>query len=210
MEKLIFDMDGTLADSMGAWSQTLFEILHSTKVSYPDNIGDIITPMGLTQTAHYFRDSLGMKLSVEEILYKIDSLMADNYANSIVLKDNAEQMLRHYRTLGHSLNILTASPHRLIDSAIARWGIAPLFDNIWSCEDLGLIKSNPEIYGTVASLLGAPPSDCCMHDDNITALRTAKQAGFRTVGVYDYASRANEQAIRELCDKYIYNFSELI
>ncbi len=210
MEKLIFDLDGTLADSMGAWGETVVDILKTANVSYPDNINDIITPLSLTETAHYFRDSLGVTLTVEEILSRIDAHMAENYANTIALKEGALNVLKSYCASGHSLNILTASPHRLIDSAIQRWGIAPLFDNIWSCEDFGLPKNDREIYRMAAKRLGTIPSECRMFDDNFVALHTAHKAGLGTIGVYDYSSRHSEKKIRAFCDRYIYSFSELI
>ncbi len=210
MEKLIFDMDGTLADSMKTWTQTLVDLLNEHKVSYPDNLLDIIAPQSLTQSAIYFREALGMKIEVSEILKLIDDRMVSAFATFIPLKENALKMLNALKERGYSLNILTASPHRILDRGIERWGIAPLFDNIWSCEDLGLPKNTPDIYLRVAELLGVRPEQCRMYDDNINALRASHEAGLVTVGVYDYVSRDNEKAIRSFCDGYIYNFAELI
>ncbi len=210
MKKLIFDMDGTLIDSMEKWVRTMVRVLENNGVSYPDNILDIIAPLSLGQSAIYFREELGMDKSVEEILGEIDAMMIKEYETSIQLKDNALTMLKALKERGYSLNILTASPHRMLDKIIARLDLAPLFDNIWSAEDLGYAKNNPEIYRAVAKKLGTTTDGCRFFDDNINALRTAHSAGVETVAVYDNASRANEDELKSFCDRYIYNFSEVI
>ena len=113
------------------------------------------------------------------------------------------------RAAGYKLHILTASPHIYLDPCLERLGMFDLFDNVWSSDDFGTGKTDPAIYRSVAERVGADVSDITFLDDNINADKTAKFAGTQVIAVYDATSKADEARMRELCDGYIYDFSEL-
>lgn len=204
----IFDFDGTLVDSMRRWSGKMLNILDKNNISYPPDIIKTITPLGDRGTAEYFR-SLGVKMSVSEILDLMDSYAMREYEYNIPAKPHVGEALARLKSEGHSLNVLTASPHKMLDVCLKRLGLYALFDNVWSCDDFSYTKSQPEIYTEAARRLGAEVSDCVFADDNYNALAAAKKAGMRTVGVYDDTSAELEKDIRALSDKYIKDFSEI-
>ncbi len=209
MKKLVFDFDGTLVDSMPTFSRSMVAVLDKNGIKYPENIIEIVTPLGAAGTARYYIDTLGMEKTVEEILELLYYELIDGYTNRIEAKETVAETLAVLRARGYSLNVLTASPHTMLDVCLKRVGLYDIFDNVWSCDDFGTTKSDEGIYHAVAARLGTTVEDCIFFDDNINADRTAKSAGMTVVGVYDDSSRDQESAIRALTDMYIYKFSEL-
>lgn len=202
----LFDFDGTLVDSMSYWSQKMISILEESKVSYPDDIIKIITPLGDIGTARYFIDVLKVNLSVEEILSQMDEYALPNYRDIIILKDGVYDYLLKLKENNHSLNVLTASPHKMLDPCLKRNGIYDLFDNVWSCDDFNTTKADPDIYKTVAEKIGVKESDIAFFDDNIGAIKTAKMAGLYTVGVFDESGKEFMNELKSVSDMYIDSF----
>ena len=209
MKTYLFDFDGTLVDSMPTYVSVMLRILDENNVKYSDDIVKIITPLGYKGTAEYFI-KLGLELPCEEIVAQMNAYALDAYVNHIQAKDGVIEALRTLKALGDDLNVLTASPHPMLDPCLKRLGIYDLFSNVWSCEDFKTTKSDPEIYRMAAEKIGVPVSDIIFLDDNYNADKTAKSAGMIVYGVYDPSSAEFEAEIRSITDKYIHNFKELI
>ncbi|MBE6688131.1 MAG: HAD family phosphatase [Ruminococcaceae bacterium] len=205
----IFDFDGTLVDSMPHWAERMLDILRMNGVEYPDNVINIITPLGNVGTAEYFRKELGVTMSVEEILEIMAKIVFPDYRDVIGFKQGVEEYLRKMKAQGCSLNILTASPHRSVDACLKRLGMFDIFDNIWSTDDFGMPKSNPDIYRLAIKRIGCNIDDTVFFDDNYVALATASQAGMYTVGVYDSFSERSIEQIRKISNIYINTFDEI-
>jgi len=208
MKTYLFDFDGTLVDSMPTFSSVMLKILDEFNIKYEPDIVKIITPLGYEGTAKYFR-TLGIGLSVEELLKKMNSYASKEYAENIPLKPHVKDALIRLKNKGDSLNILTASPHSMLDVCLKRVGVYDLFTNVWSCDDFALTKANPEIYKLAAKKLGKNTEDIIFLDDNLTALKTAKLSGMKVYGVYDASSIDYAEEIRCIADKYLEDFSNL-
>jgi HAD superfamily hydrolase (TIGR01509 family) len=209
MKTYLFDFDGTLVDSMPTYVSVMLRILDENNVKYSDDIVKIITPLGYKGTAEYYI-KLGLELPCEEIVAQMNAYALDAYVNHIQAKDGVIEALRVLKARGDDLNVLTASPHPMLDPCLKRLGIYDLFTNVWSCEDFNTTKSDPEIYRMAAEKIGVPVSDIIFLDDNYNADKTAKSAGMIVYGVYDPSSAEFEEEIRSITDKYIHNFKELI
>lgn len=205
----IFDFDGTLVDSMPSWAEKVLNILQEAGVAYPADVVHIVTPLGDRGTAEYFRDVLGVSLSVEEIFSRMDAHALPKYRDEIPLKAGVKEYLARARATGHTLHVLTASPHKMVDPCLRRLGIFDWFDNVWSTDDFGMVKSDPHIYSAAAQRIGADVSEAVFFDDNLAAVRTAARAGMYTVGVYDSSSEAYVSEIQAAADRYVYTLSEL-
>lgn len=205
----LFDFDGTLVDSMPTFKKVMLRILDENNILYGDDIVKIITPLGLKGTAEYFI-SLGLNKSVEEIGKTMYEYFYYEYAHTIPAKENVIDTLKELKAQGHSLNVLTASPHLTLDACLKRLDMFDLFDNVWSCDDFNTSKSNPEIYTAVAKKLGVKVEDVLFLDDNYNADKTAKTAGMKVCGVFDESSSAYEKEMRELCDFYAKDFREIL
>ena len=205
----IFDFDGTLVDSMPSWAEKVLNILRECGVAYPSDIINTVTPLGDRGTAEYFRDALGVPLSLEEMFARMDAFALPKYRDEIGIKDGVREYLARLKAAGCTLHVLTASPHKMVDPCLRRLGIFDWFDNVWSTDDFGMVKSDTAIYRAAAERIGVDVSDAVFFDDNLTAIRTARAAGMHAVGVYDASSDALAEQIREAADRYVYSLEEL-
>ncbi len=205
----IFDLDGTLIDSMPYWSGAMLALLDEHHIAYPANIIEQITPLGNVGAVTYFRDELGLIIRDEDAVKFIVETMLPHYRDSIPLKAGVLDYLHHLREAGCTLAVLTASPHITLDPCLKRNGIYDLFNEVWSCEDFGKVKSDPTIYTDVVTRLGTTVEDCVFYDDNIHAITTAKAAGLATVGVYDASGESFTDKLHATADRYIHSFEEL-
>ena len=208
MNTYLFDFDGTLVDSMPTFVSMMLRILDENHIQYGDDIVKIITPLGYAGTADYFIQ-LGMPLSKEEIMALMHKYALDAYVNEIPAKSNVVTALKEMKARGDSLNVLTASPHPMLDPCLKRLGIYDLFDYVWSCDDFNTTKSNPEIYKMAAEKIGKPVDEIMFLDDNYNADKTAKSAGMLVCGVYDDSSKDYVEEMKTVTDYYIFDFSEL-
>lgn len=209
MKNYLFDFDGTLIDSMPTFVSVMLGVLDKHGIKYDSDIVKTLTPLGLLGSARYFRD-LGIDKSEEEICEIIMAGMREEYALRIPAKDKVTETLRSLYESGARLHILTASPHENLDPCLMRLGLSELFDNVWSCDDFGTTKADPEIYKRVAELIGAAPSDIIFVDDNYNADMTARSAGMRVYGIYDPSSAEYESDMRRDCDAYLENISDIL
>lgn len=205
----LFDFDGTLVDSMPTFVSVMLRILDENGIKYTDDIVRIITPLGYLGTAKYFT-SLGVKIPADELIGIMNDYARLEYEKNIQAKAGVIDTLREMKENGASLNILTASPHIMLDPCLKRLGIYELFDKVWSCDDFGTNKANPEIYKMAASAMGCEVGDVIFVDDNTGAIKTAKSAGMIAYGIFDESSREVIDEMKELSDRYIYTFPELL
>ncbi len=208
MKALIFDFDGTLVDSMPCWGGAMLRLLESHNISYPDDIIKQITPLGNAGAVNYFKENFALALSEREAIEFIVNDMLPNYRDLVLIKSGVAEFLSKAKQQGYILAVLTASPHVTLDPCLKRNGVFDIFDEVWSCEDFAMTKSNPEIYCKTAEQLGVNLSDCVFFDDNIHSVATAKLAGMTAIGVYDESGEAFAEELKQIADGYIYSFSE--
>ncbi len=209
-ETYIFDFDGTLVDSMTPAVSVLLGYLDERGVKYPDDIVKTIIPLGYKGIASYYVNEFALKETPQEVYKVIVELLEGVYANEVTPKPEVEKTLETLKSRGASLNVLTASPHEFLDPCIKRLGWEKYFDNLWSSDDFNMKKAEPFIFIEAAKRLGKQPSECFMVDDNVKALFSAKQAGLKTIAVYDSFSAEYEEEMRAFADKYAVVFDEII
>lgn len=207
MNTYLFDFDGTLVDSMPTYAAMMLGILREQNVAHDEDIIKIITPLGYRGTAAYFVQ-LGMQMPQEEIAAMMTARAVEAYTHHVPAKKHVIETLRRLKARGDDLNVLTASPHEMLDPCLKRLGIFDLFTNIWSCEDFGTTKADPRIYHIAAARIGRPIGEIWFLDDNLGADRTAKATGMRVCGVYDASSEEYTQEMIRETDAYIRDFSE--
>lgn len=210
MSTYLFDFDGTLVDSMPTYGGVMKRILDENGISYGDDIIKIITPLGFRGTAEYFVNTMGVKKSVEQLMSTMVSYCTEEYTYNIGEKPHVIETLRALKARGDDLHVLTASPHTSLDPCLKRLGIYELFGNVWSCDDFGTTKADPEIYRMAALRIGKSVDEVIFLDDNLNADKTAKTAGMTVYGVYDASSAEYAEEMKANCDRYIEDFSELI
>lgn len=206
----LFDFDGTLVDSMPTFVSCMLRILDENHISYGKDITKTITPLGLSGTAEYFINELGLQMPKKQLMDLMMEYMTDAYFHTIPAKTNVISTLRQLKASGASLNILTASPHLTLDACLKRLDMWALFDHVWSCDDFATTKADPGIYRRVAEKLGTTVENVLFLDDNYNADSVAKSAGMQVCGVYDDSSKEYVEQIKSVTDFYIYDFGELL
>ena len=211
MQKVyIFDLDGTLIDSMPVGVGIVLGFLDKKGISYPDDIVTRLTPLGYKGSAKYIADHLAGGYQLEQIYeyFKAETLRA--YGETIPLKANVKETLEKLKAQGCRVNVLTASPQLLTDICMKRLGIYDLFENAWSIDAFGMTKADEAIYVEAARRIGVEVQDCIMVDDNLQVLQTAKKVGMATIGVYDDSSRDVMEDMRAIADKYVVDFADIL
>ncbi len=208
MATFLFDFDGTLVDSMPVYADMMLGILREFHVVYEENVIKTITPLGYRGAAKHFI-SLGLDMPEEDLVRLMHERAVDAYSTRVKAKPFVLSALAALHARGDSLNVLTASPHAMLDPCLKRLGVYELFGNVWSCEDFSATKSDPAIYAEAAKRIGRPAAHIWFLDDNPGADAAAKAAGMRVCGVYDDSSAEYEEEMRRICDAYITDFSQL-
>lgn len=206
----VFDLDGTLVDSMEKAVKIVLDYLDEHGVPYEPSIVKILTPLGFRGISVYYATELGVPRTPDEIYAAFTERLSKAYADEMPLKTGVVEALKGLKLQGARLCVLTASPHVFTDICLKNWGVYELFDNVWTAEDFGLLKSDVRIYGEAAKRLGVDVSECVMVDDSLRVLRTAKSAGMRTVGVYESFSDDEWAEIIKTADLSVRRLDELI
>ena len=205
----IFDMDGTLTDSMLYVARNVFRVLDEERIPYTVEMMKKLTPAGYYKTAEYF-SALGVPGTVEEILARLKSGLVETYEKEVPLKEGVREYLLRTHTEGARFFILTGSPSEVAEACMRGKGLDALFEGYYSTDDLHLAKNDPAIYTRRCEIIGCKPEDVIYYDDNVEALRTAGSVGFETYAVYDGQPTEVLAAMKKDADHYITSFSELL
>ena len=206
----VFDFDGTLVDSMPTWSEKMLRLLRMQNITPPEGLVITLATLGDSGSLDYFEKHFALTMTREQMLKEMDSFALPRYANEIPLKEGVKQYLQDLKEQGVKIALLTASPHKMFEPALKRLEIYSLFDCLYSSDDFGLSKSNPQIYIELAKKLNASCEQITFFDDNINAITTAKTAGLNTVGVYDLTSEKDKPIMQKTADFYINSFKDLV
>lgn len=203
MKGAIFDMDGTLLDSMHWWAGAGSGYLRSLGICPRPGLDEQIKTMSLVQAAEMLQNDYGVTASLDQILQEIDRLADHFYSQEVSLKKGAFSLLRELHRRGVRLSVATASNRGPAQAALKRNGVLQLFQSVLTCTETGAGKDQPDIYEQALSSLGTPREQTYVFEDALYAIQTAKKAGFPVVGVYDAYSHKDQEAIRCLADCYI-------
>lgn len=206
----IFDVDGTILNSMPMWQSITFEYADAKGVKVPEGMEVEMNSMSLYQCAVYYKD-LGVDETVEEIMDGIIAMAADRYRYTVQPMPGAVEFLKYIKGLGLRICLATASDISAIRPGFERLGIMDLVDYHITCSDIGKSKEHPDIYIACAEHFGLGIEDSVVFEDMFFAADTAKKAGFTVVGMNDpiQDTQAREN-IRGVCDYFISDFAEIM
>jgi len=202
----IFDMDGTLIDSMGFWRNLASEYLCSKGITQvPEEILRKIKPMTMSESAALFQEVFGLSGDVEA---EMNDMMDEHYRNDIPLKDGVRDYLEMLNEQGVRMCVASATAEQLMESCLSRLGIRDYFAFLLSCETVGAGKNSPLVYHESAKRLQASPAEIAVYEDALYAVQTAKNAGYYVIGVYDEGAAKNWEAVTKIVDEVIKNWEE--
>jgi len=210
MKAAIFDLDGTLLDSMCFWENVCFEYLKSKGIAAPDDLNVKIFSLTLHQAAQYVSKEFVPSLTAEEIIKEWDDYVMHAYEHSLSLKPSVYEYLSKLKKSDVRLCIATLTDKRHVIPALVRHRIFELFEFIITVEEVNKNKHFPDIYLKAAEKLEVDIMDCVVFEDTLYAVKTARKAGFSVYGIYDMSSQVDRNEMASTCDRYIEDFGELL
>lgn len=208
---VIFDLDGTLIDSMGIWSQVDRTFLKENGISEPpSDISDRVRKMSVEESSEFFISEFGFDFSTEYVIKRIEELVKMQYENQIQLKPNVIQVLDYLDSRSIPYGVATATYKRLAEAVLKRHGILNRFQFVLTDEEFPMGKRAPDIFLGVAELLNLKPDEILIAEDSLHCIETAVSAGFFTVGVYDDVSAGDWQRITEKSNAVVMDLKEII
>lgn len=199
----IFDLDGTLLDSMSIWDRAGELFLEKLGIQAEKDLGQTMFAMSMEEGAKFLQKQYELTQDIEEIMEGINKTVREFYYYQVELKKGARNLLDKMKQAGFTLVAATSSDRNNIEAALRRLEILPCFDRIYTCTEIGVGKDQPDIYLAAAGVLGLPPARIWVFEDALHALETAHRAGFLTAAVYDSWSRKEQEEIQKICDIYL-------
>ncbi len=175
---IIFDLDGTLVESNGVWSQIDIDFLGKRGFAVPHDYGKVVSAMDFQTAAVYTKERFGLEESTEAIAKEWRDMAIWHYTNDIKAVRGAPQFVRSLKEKGVKLALATASSKELYEPVLKRHGIYDCFDFFATTEQVERGKGFPDIYLFAAEGIGVKPEECAVLEDIIEAIRAAKQGGF--------------------------------
>lgn len=205
---MIFDMDGTLTDTMFAWRGVFREFIKKHGLTVPEQLEGVPEYPG-SWAAKLWMDQIPER-TLEDVVGELVHMVDWHYANDAQVKTDAPELVRRLREKGYKLAVATATQLKYANTALNRLGYTEMFDLITSVEEIGVGKNSPEFFKRVAERLGVQPEECVMFEDALHAIKSAKQAGMRVVAIEEYYSWREREEIRALADRYLTCYAELL
>lgn len=206
----LFDMDGTLLDSMHIWKDIDIEFLGRYGHDLPPTLQREIEGMSFRETACYIKDRFHLPPSIEEIMNIWNEMAFQKYSEEIFFKEGAFEFVKMLKEKGIRTAICTSNSRELVNAVAEHLGFLPYFDTIITSCEVGAGKPAPDIYLEAAKRVGVAPEHCLVFEDIVTGLTAGKRAGMKLCAVEDVYSADQKEAKKAMADYYVENYLDLL
>jgi HAD superfamily hydrolase (TIGR01509 family) len=205
----IFDLDGTLIDSMWLWEKVDIDFLKLRGYELPIDLKENIEHLSFIDTAKYFKERFNLPENIEDIMDEWNSMAFKEYANNVSLKPGAKEYLHNLKLKGIKLALATSNSVPLLEAVLKNNGVYEYFDVITTTNEVNRGKNFPDIYLLSAEKLQVKPTECIVFEDILPAVLGAKMAGMKVVAVHDLYSEYQKKDIMASADYYIYKYEDI-
>lgn len=209
IDAVIFDLDGTLVDSMWMWKSIDIEYLGRYGISLPEDLQKCIEGMSFSETAVYFKERFDLPDHLDKIKDDWNKMAWEKYLNEVPVKEGVKDLLEHLKEQKIPAGIATSNSRELVELVINRHGMSDYFTSIRTSCEVAKGKPAPDIYLLVAQDLGAEPSHCLVFEDVVSGVMAGKNANMRVCAVYDEFSAEDQEQKKRLADYYIHSMKEV-
>lgn len=206
----IFDLDGTLLDSLWVWRQVDIISLKRRGIDVPDDYAQAIAHLSFAEAAQYTIDRFHLTESSKLLMEEWYAMAVTEYRDHVMLKPHVRAFLEKAHTYQIPMAAATASDYTLITPTLKRLGVFDLFQSVTTIQEVTRDKSFPDIYLLAAERLGVSPAKCVVYEDILLGIQSAKSVGFYTVGVEEPFSLPNREKIKQTAHRYIESFADLL
>ncbi|MGN0424566.1 MAG: HAD family hydrolase [Acetatifactor sp.] len=206
---IIFDLDGTLVDSMWIWRSIDIAYLGRFGIELPEDLQSRIEGMSFDETAIYFKETFGITDDVEEMKRTWNEMAADKYSNEVFLKDGVEELLVYCKQQGIGLGIASSNSRELVERILQAHHLEGIFDCVLTGTDRYRGKPAPDIYLAAADRLQVEAADCLVFEDITAGIQAGKRAGMTVCAVEDAYSKDQLAEKKRLADYFIASYREL-
>lgn len=207
---IIFDMDGTLIDSLSVWADSDREFLTGLGYEYDPACTAAMKTMHFDSACEYLVKRFSLPMSPLETGERILNIVEKRYLHGLHLKDGAEDFLKAARTAGIKMCVATSNKKALAEGTLKNLGVSEYFEFVLTSDEVGCGKESPEIFIKAAEDMGSRPEKTVVFEDSLHAVLSAKKAGFNVIGVYDPLCKEEFAEIGKLADNTIVSFMELL
>lgn len=207
---IIFDMDGTLLDSLSVWADSDREFITGLGMEYDGRHSLAMKKMHFDSACDYLVEEFSLPFTAEETGKRILEIVEEHYINGVPLKDGAEEFLAAAHKAGVKMCVATSNKKSLAEASLKAKDIMDYMEFVLTSDEVGCGKESPEIFLKAVELLGARPSETVVFEDSIHAVMSAKSAGFKVVGVYDKLCTEEFEEIEKYADMSVRSFRELL
>lgn len=204
----IFDVDGTLLDSMPYWKNAGTIFLETLGISTKEDLGHILLSMTMEEGARYLINHYVPNMTEQQVLQGIIDVMNDSYKNKIPLKKGAKELLLKFKEQNIPVAIATATNRKLLEAALLRLGISDLIQKIFTCSECKTTKTVPDIYLACCNFFNTKPEETVVFEDTLVAITTVANANFICVGIKDKSSSHDAEKIMQKTNYYIEDFNQ--
>lgn len=205
----IFDLDGTLIDSMPIWNNLAYNFLVSNGVTPKPDLRDKVSTMFLRESSQYIVDEYNLDCTANDVLAYMYEQIDDFYINIVPPKQDAIEFLEKLKAANVKMCVATATERRLAKASLRLNGMLEYFDEIFTCAEIGISKQSPEIFELALKSLGTQKNETFVFEDSPHAVLTAKKAGFPVVSIFDNAAKHKLNEIKMHSTFFINKYAEL-
>lgn len=206
----IFDLDGTILDSSWVWEQIDKDFLGKRNIPIPEDYMEIIVAMSFEDTATYTIERFGLNETKESVLAEWNNMAYEAYKSKVKLKPGAKYLLEFLKDKKIPIGVATSNISYLYEPCLKNNGIFEYFDVFVEVDKVGVSKDFPDVYLQCANKLGVKARECMVFEDIVSALTSAKKAGFLTTCVWESVWQYDKEMLNKCADYVVYDLSEAI